>query len=61
MKKIDDETGNKEEKDRIYKQDWKPRVKTLFSFELVCTNRCIFRISIIYYEGPACCENSTGR
>ena len=25
MKKIDDETGNKAEKDRIYKQDWKPR------------------------------------
>lgn len=31
IKKIDDETGNTEEKDRIYKQDWKPRERTLFT------------------------------
>jgi hypothetical protein len=47
MKKIDDETGNKEEKDRIYKQDWKPRVKTLFTFASVCTIRRIFERAIL--------------
>jgi hypothetical protein len=59
IKKIDDETGNTKEKDRIYKQDWNPRIRTLFT--LASLINCIFGISIIYHEGPACCENSTGR
>jgi hypothetical protein len=57
MKKIDEEKGNKEEKDRIYKQDWKPRARTLFTLVSVCINKRIFGILIICHEGPACSEN----